>query len=60
MCKKECVCFNDIGQLNIIQLRLKMKNGSRKYNVNRARPRHGHKYTKYNMCLGMMMVISNN
>ena len=28
-------------------MRLKMKNRSQKYDINRPRPRHGHKYTKY-------------
>ena len=36
-----------------------MKNGSHRSNINRTRPRHGHKYTKYKMCLTMMMVMYN-
>ena len=28
-----------------------------RYDINRARPRHRHKYTKYKMCLNVMMVI---
>ena len=28
-------------------MRLKMKNRSYIYDINRPRPRHGHKYTKY-------------
>ena len=35
-----------------------MKNGSHKYDINRTRPKHGHKYTKHKMCLIIMMVIS--
>ena len=34
-----------------------MKNRSRLYNINRPRQRQGHKYTKYKMCLGIIMVI---
>ena len=34
-----------------------MKNRLQRYNINRPRPRNGHKYTKYKMCLGIMMVI---
>ena len=34
-------------------MRLKMKNRSQRYELNRPRPRHGHKYAKYN-------VLSNN
>ena len=29
-------------------MKLKMKNTSHTYNINRYRPRHGHKYSKYN------------
>ena len=32
-----------------------MKYKSHRYDINRPRPRHGHKYTKYKMCLGRMM-----
>ena len=38
-------------------MRLKMKNISHRYDINRPRPRHGHKYTKYKMCLTIMMVM---
>ena len=34
-----------------------MKNRSQRYDINRARPRPGHKYTKYEMCLSKLMVI---
>ena len=34
-----------------------MKSKSKRYDLNRPRPRHGHKYTKYKMCLNIMMVI---
>ena len=40
-----------------MKMRLKMKNRSRRYDINRPRRRHGHKYTKYKMCLDIMMVI---
>ena len=40
-----------------MKLRLKMKNRSQRYDINRPRPRDGHKYTKYKMCLSIMMVI---
>ena len=38
-------------------MRLKMKNISYKNDINKPRPRHGHKYTKYKMCLCIIMVI---
>ena len=28
-----------------------MKNKSQTYEINRPKPRHGHKYTKYKLCL---------
>ena len=34
-----------------------MKNRSHRCDINRLRPRHGHKYTKY-ICLGIMTAIS--
>ena len=42
------------------------ENKSHRYDINRSRPRHGHKYIKFKMCLGIMMVkcikqhLSNN
>ena len=36
-----------------------MKNRSHRYDINRTRLRHGYKYTKYKMCLSMMMVMCN-
>ena len=36
---------------------MKMKNGSHRYNINKPRPRHGHKYSKYEKFLTMMMFI---
>ena len=34
-----------------------MKNKSQKCNINRPRPRHGHRYTKYKMCLSIITFI---
>ena len=36
---------------------MKMKNRSNRYDINRPRSRHGHRYTKYEKCLSMKMVI---
>ena len=55
--KNKCVCFSEIIWSIIKKRRLKMKNKSRIYSINRLRPRHGHKYTLYIMCFSMMMVI---
>ena len=34
-----------------------MKNRSRRHEINRPRQRQGHKYTKYKMRLGIIMLI---
>ena len=34
-----------------------MNDTSHRYGINRLRTRHGHKYTKYKLCLSMMTVI---
>ena len=39
-----------------MKMRLKIKNKSHRYNINRPRPRHELKYTKYKLCLSIMMV----
>ena len=35
----------------------RLKNRSQRYDMNKPRSRHGPKYTKYRMCLSIMMVI---
>ena len=37
-------------------MRLRIKNKSHRYDINRLRPKHGHKSAKYKMCLIIMMV----
>ena len=34
-----------------------MEKRSYRYNINKPRCRHGHKYSKYKKCLGMIMFI---
>ena len=34
-----------------------MKNRSQRYDINKPRDRQGHKYTKYKMCLSIMIVM---
>ena len=40
-----------------MKMRLKVKNRIRRYYINKPRPRHGRKYTKYKIFLSIMMVI---
>ena len=39
-------------------MKVGMKNRSHKYNRNRSRLRYGYKYTKYKMCLTMMVICN--
>ena len=59
MCKNKCTCFNDIIWLIIMKIRLKMNNRSHRYDINRTRPRYSYNYTKYKICLSMMMIMCN-
>ena len=36
---------------------LKMKNRSQKHDIDKPRPRYGHKYAKYQMWLSIMIVL---
>ena len=38
-----------------MKMKMKMKNISHRYDINRPRSRHGHKYSKYKKCLSIMM-----
>ena len=38
-------------------MKMKMKNRSHRYNINRLRSRHGHKYSIYKKCLSMMVLL---
>ena len=40
-----------------VKARLRMKNRSQIYDINRSRSRHGHKYTKYKNYHSIMVVI---
>ena len=41
----------------IMKMRLKMKNRSHRWGINRPTPKHGHRYIKYNIHLIIMMVV---
>ena len=40
-----------------MKMRLKMKIRSHRCDINRPRSRHGDKYSKYNICLSIMMAV---
>ena len=41
------------------KMKVKIKDRSHRYDLNRARSRHGPKYIKYKKCLSMMMLPCN-
>ena len=38
-------------------MKMKKENRSSRYDINRTRSRHGHKYSKYKKCRSMIMLI---
>ena len=51
--KNECLCIHDIIRLIIMKIKMKMKNRSQRYGINRPK----HRYGKYKKCLNMMLLI---
>ena len=49
--KNKCVSTREITQLIIMKMKMKVKNKSHRYDINRPRSRHGKKYSKYRTCL---------
>ena len=45
--KNKCVCIHEIIRLIIMKMKMKMKNRSHRYDINRLKSRHGHKYNTY-------------
>ena len=44
--KNKCVCFNEVIWLMTMNIGLKIKNRSQRYDINKPRPRHEHKATQ--------------
>ena len=55
--KNTYICLNEVIWLMAMKMRLKMKNRSHRYDINRPRFRDEHKYTKCKMYLSIMMFI---
>ena len=53
--KNKYVYLNEVIWLMKLEMRLEMKNRSRRYDINRPRSRHRHKYPKYKRCLDIMI-----
>ena len=45
--KNKRLCIHEIIRLIILKMKMKMENVSNRYDINRPRPRHGNKYSKY-------------
>ena len=54
--KIKCVFTDKIIRLIIMKMEIKMKNKSHRYDINRSRPRHGHKYCKFKNCLSVIIL----
>ena len=44
--KNKCVFIHEIIRLIIMKMKMKMKNRSHRYDINRPKPPHGHRYSK--------------
>ena len=55
--KNKCGCFNKIIWSIIMKMKIRRKNRSHKYYINRPRPWHGHTYTEYKKCPSIMVLI---
>ena len=58
--KNKCVCIHEIIRLIRTRMKMRIKPTPHSYNINRARPSHGHKYSKCKKCLSMMMLIKQH
>ena len=47
-------CIHEIIQLIIMEMKMKKKIRSHRYDINRPMSRHGHKYSAYKTCLSMI------
>ena len=55
--RNKCVCIHEIIQLIIMKMKMKMKNGSHRYDINRPGSKNRYKCSEYKKCLSMMMLI---
>ena len=55
--KSKCVCINEIIRFILIKMKMKEKNRSNRCDIKRPRSRLGHKYSKYKMCLSVIMLL---
>ena len=51
------VCVHEIIRVTTLKMEMKMKNRSHRYDMNRPKSRHGHKYSKYKKFLSVIMPL---
>ena len=51
------VCIHEITYLIIMKMKMNTENRSHRYDIKRLTPRHGHRYSRYEKCLSMMMLL---
>ena len=54
--KNKCVFIHNIMRLIILKMKMKVKNRSHRYDINRPRSRKEHRYSKYKKRLSTMML----
>ena len=57
--KNKCDCILEIIRLIITKMKMKMKNTSDRYDINRPKCTHEHKYIKYKNCFNMTIFTCN-
>ena len=55
--KFKCVYIHEIRRLIIMKMKMKMKYRSHRYDINRPRSTHEHKFSKCKKCRTMMMLM---
>ena len=55
--KNKCVCVHEIIRVIRMKMKIKTKNRSFRYDINRPRSAHRHKYSKYKKCRSVIMRI---
>ena len=58
--KFKCVYIHEIRRLIIMKMKMKMKYRSHRYDINRPRSTHEHKFSKCKKCRTMMMLMCIN
>ena len=55
--KNKCFYIHEIIRLIVRKMKMKKKTRSHRYDIDRPRSRHGHKYSTYKTCLSLIMLM---